>query len=503
MRASRPSETEAGASTSRPAEEMQSGERPIESKRAQAGSRIPLVVDLDGTLVSSDLMLESVFVLAKHQPLRALGLPLWLANGWAQFKHRLAMTARPDARTLPYNREFVDYLREQKKFGRPLVLATAADEAIARDVAQEVGLFDAVYASDGAENLSGERKRERLVSEFGIGGFDYAGDSDRDRTIWHAARKAILVGRARGAEADGVKVERAFRDGGGRIGAFAEALRIDHWLKNALVFPPLIAAHRLYEIVPLLHGIAAFVAFCLCASSVYLLNDLIDLPQDRLHPHKKHRPLASGRVSTRWAVTAMPLLLLGAFAAGLTQSPALLGVLGLYYLLMVGYCLRLREVIVLDVLTLAMGYALRVIAGAVASSLAVEHWLVLSCALFFLGLALLKRYAELAATRLAGGAEVHARAYPARDGRAVAIFGCLSGYLAVAVYAYHTRLDYALNDRHALVWLVFPLLLYWLTHIWLLAHRGKIFNDPVTFALADRRSQVVGLLAVAAILASA
>jgi len=471
-----------------------------------AAADVPLVVDLDGTLISSDLMLESVFVLAKHQPLRALELPLWLASGRAQFKHRLAMTARPDARTLPYNRELVDYLREQKRAGRPLILATAADEAVARDVAREVGLFDAVYASDGAENLAGERKRERLVSEFGVGGFDYAGDGRGDRTIWQAARKVILVGSGESpgnGEMGGAKIERTFGTGRGHIGAHAEALRIDHWLKNALVFLPLIAAHRLYEIAPLLHGIAAFLAFCLCASSIYLLNDLIDLPKDRLHPHKKHRALASGRVSIRWAVATMPLLLLGAVAVGLTQSTAVLGALGLYYLLMVAYCLRLRDVIVLDVAALAAGYALRVIAGALACGLAVEYWLVLSCALFFLGLALLKRYAELVATHSTEGATVRVRGYLGRDGGAVAVFGCLSGYLAVAVYALHLGAEEPAADRHALVWLVVPLLLYWITHIWLLARGGKIRNDPVTSALTDRQSQIVGILAVAAILASA
>ena len=464
---------------------------------------MPLAVDLDGTLVASDLMLESVLLLARKQPLELLKLPLWLAQGRARLKHHLAKREIPDVRTLPYNRALVDYLTEEKRRGRSLVLATAADEAVARGIAGELRLFDAVYASDGTTNLSGEHKRARLVGEFGARGFDYAGGSVRDRAVWSAARKAILVGppsALRGLAAQAGTVERVFQTSAFGIGALLSALRVHHWFKNVLVFLPLVADHRLYEAAPLSHALVAFVAFCLCASSVYLLNDLLDLPDDRLHPHKKERMLASGRMSIASALTLIPLLLIGATVLALAQSEALLGVIGIYWLLMLAYCFKLREVLLLDVTTLAGGYTLRAVAGAVAAGLAVAWSLLAFCMLFFFGLALLKRYAELVTMHSIG--RIQARAYLARHSGILAVAGCGSGCLALGALAYLLSFDQRTSGRYALIWLLFPLLFYWLAHIWTMARRGRIVADPVTFAIADRPSWLVAALSALIVLLS-
>src|SRR5579864_6299557 len=466
---------------------------------------VPLVVDLDGTLVFSDLLLESIFILAKERPLDLLRLPFWLAQGRAQLKQRLARLVRPEAPTLPYNRPLIDYLRAEKGRGRRLILATAADAAVACEIADEVGLFDAVYASDGVTNLIGTCKRKRLVAEFGIGGFDYAGNDSRDLPVWSAARKAMLVQPSRALHetvSEAYEVERVFEQEGTE-GSLRRALRMEHWFKNVLVFLPILAAHRLYEVSALLHGLAAFVAFCLCASSVYLTNDLLDLPNDRRHPYKKERPLASGRLPISRALIAIPLLLVGAVGASLANPPAMLGILGAYWVLMLAYCLRFRDIAVIDVLVLAGGYALRVMAGSAAIGLEAVPWLVvISCVLFFFGLALLKRYAELVAMRSLAGPKARARGYLARFLGPLALIGCASGYLAVAIYAYQVDIDHKINPRYGLDWVICVLLLYWVTHIWLIVRRGQVVDDPVAFTLTDRASQIVAAVAAVIVLIS-
>jgi 4-hydroxybenzoate polyprenyltransferase/phosphoserine phosphatase len=462
----------------------------------RAGANVPLVVDLDGTLISSDLLLESALMLAKKRPLAMLKMLFWLARGRAYLKRRIASETCPDAQTLPYNRALVDYLEAEKSSGRRLVLATGSDEAIARNVASELKLFDSILASDGNTNLTGARKRDRLVAEFGVKGFDYAGDSRRDRPVWAAARKAIVVGpnaRLFGAKQLGCELDRTYESKAPGLPVLFQAMRVKHWFKNLLVFVPLLASHQLYDRASLLHSLAAFVAFCLCASGVYLLNDLLDLPHDRLHPHKKKRMLASGQLNLGRAIVFMPLLWVGAAAICLTQPHALLVALTVYCALMLAYCFKLRDNVVVDVVVLAAGYALRVIAGSAATGLPVATPVLAACILFFFGLALLKRYAELVTMRLMAGGNARARGYIAQHSIPVAIFGCLSSCLAVAVLAHHAALERPLFSRYGLIWIIFPLLLLWVGHLWRMARCGRIPGDPVTYALSDPLSRFVAV----------
>ena len=276
-----------------------SGPTLLTARADDTGRPAPLVVDLDGTLVATDLLIESLFVLAKRRPMRLLMVPFWLAQGKASLKRHLAQEAAPDVPTLPYRRDLIEYLEEAKRRGTPLVLATAADERIARAVAHHVGLFDAVFASNGTVNLKGAAKRDRLIAEFGAHGFDYLGSGRADRPVWASSRKAILIRREpwlRATRADAPEIERALEMPAPGPLVYLAALRPHHWLKNALVLLPLAAAHRLAELDLLAQALLAFLALSLCASSTYLLNDLIDLPSDRRHPHKKDRALASGRL---------------------------------------------------------------------------------------------------------------------------------------------------------------------------------------------------------------
>jgi 4-hydroxybenzoate polyprenyltransferase len=475
-----------------------------EMVKAPTAVSVPLVVALDETLISTDSLLESLFILAKRKPFQLLRLPARLAQGLAQFKHFLAREAMPDVPTLPYDRELLAWLRAEKQEGRRLILATAADEALANKIAAEVGLFDEVIASDGATNLSRDRIRQRLVAEFGEKGFDYAGHSHRDRALWHAARKAILVRPSSGlqkAEPKEVLVDRVFDDSPPGLSTYLHAMRLHHWTKNALVFVPTIGAHQLYNIASLAHSGLGFLAFSFAASSVYLLNDLMDLPDDRLHPHKSQRMLASGQLSAVRAVALMPLLLLAAFAVGLLLSLSFLGALGLYCGLMAAYCLKLRAIAVVDALAVAAGYTLRVTGGSVALDLAMPGRLAIFCILFFFGLTLLKRYAELITLHPLMGAAGQARAYLIRDRHRIALFGCASGYVAMLVFGFYIAdLERQAYPQLALLWVVWGLLLYWVSYMWLMAGRGKVIGDPVAFALRDRVTQIVGALALVTVL---
>jgi 4-hydroxybenzoate polyprenyltransferase len=475
------------------------------NREAHNESTLPLVVDLDGTLVSTDVAIESCFIFAKRNPLQFFRLPLWLANP-VRLKQRLAREAMPDVHTLPYRREVLAYLKEEKQRGRKLVLATAADEAAARQVAAEIGLFDTVFATDGVTNLSGERKRDRLVKEFGLRGFDYAGNSSRDRSVWKAARMVILVHPTAGPrlirekESEFDRVLQPEATGGWKT--YLRAVRPPHWFKNALVFVPLIAAHQFYDLAMLAHALVAFVVLSLCASSVYLLNDLIDLEEDRRHPHKKHRMLASGQLPVIHAVIMVPALVLGAIALSLTQPPLFLLTSGAYCLVMLAYCLKLRTLPFWDAIGLAAGYGLRVVAGAAAVNLSVSPWLLSPVFLLFFGLALLKRYAELISHSLLGETNGRVRGYAIEDSGRIALYGCLSSYLALLAFGFYLATDSYPYERYKLIWVFYFLLAYWITRMWMMAQRGEIKGDPVTFALRDRLSRIVGVLMAVTVLAA-
>jgi len=447
---------------------------------------VPLVVDLDGTLVRTDLLLESVLSLVRRQPWMVFLLPVWLMRGIAAFKEQVARRVSIEMRGLPWRTEFVDDLRRQRAEGRSLVLATGANERIARAVSAHWKIFDRVLASDGAVNLTGEAKRRTLVDRFGEKGFDYAASGDRaDRPVWRSARRAIVIRRA------------PFSWG---------ALRLGQWTKNLLIFVPLIAAHRFYDPRLIRDSVLAFVAFGCCASGGYLLNDLVDLEGDRHHPQKKLRPLASGRMPLSWAVSVIPALVVFGLALGAAVSLPLAGILLAYFACSAAYSLRIKRVAVLDVLFLAGLYTLRIEAGSAATGIWASHWLLAFSSFLFFSLALAKRYGELVIMRRVDGDGAHARGYEIRDEELLAAMGIASGYLSVLVLALYMTSERAeaLYARPGLLWILCPLLLYWISHLWFIAHRGKMEHDPIVFAIEDRTSRILlGLMTAAALVALA
>jgi len=463
---------------------------------------IPLVIDLDGTLIHSDLLLESGLSFLKRHPLRILSPARWLAGGKSVLKSRLAQYAPLDVSVLPYNKAVLDLIDREKSQGREIVLATASHRSYAEQISEHLGIFNRVMATDEAINLSAHRKRDALVREFGEGGFDYAGNSTDDLPVWKAARYAYVVnsnGRiTRQAKLNGNVEEELKPDSSNLLRVWMKALRLHQWAKNALIFIPLLASHRLLEIDLLADGLVAFVLFGLCASSVYILNDLLDLEDDRHHATKRRRPFASGALSIKSGLVAFPLLLITAFAGAMVALPWKFTLaLGCYYILTVAYSFWLKRRMTIDVIVLAMLYTSRIIAGTFAFGVKLTFWMLAFSMFIFLSLALVKRYAELRDARVKGKeSKTRGRGYFPDDLEMISSLGAASGYLSVMVLALYIQdaSTAAMYHYPQLIWLACPLLLFWITRIWMLTHRGAMHDDPVVFAIKDRTSLIIGAL---------
>jgi len=464
-------------------------------------SSVALCIDLDYTLVRSDLLVESALKAVNEQPFAALGALRALRQGRAQLKQRLADLADLRVDLLPYDPGVLALAETARAAGRPVVLATAANHRYAEQVALHLGLFDAVHGSDANTNLCAHAKAERLVQSYGEGGFDYVGDSRKDLAVWRHARRAIVVnpqpGVLSGLARSGVPHTLLSRRGP-LMAPLVGVLRPHQWLKNALVFLPLLAAHLFLDPPAILGGIAAFLAFSLTASVGYVINDLLDLEADRQHVRKRLRPFACGDLPFTWALALIVVLMAGAGAIGAWLPPLFLGVLGAYFAATLAYSLQLKRHMTLDVLTLAGLYTLRVIGGAAAIGIPPSFWLLGFSMFLFLSLAYLKRYAELESLRREGGDWASGRGYGIKDLELVRGLGIPAGYCAVMVLAlYINSPEVRVLYRHPeVIWLVCPLLLYWTARTWSIAHRGLMHDDPLLFAITDRGSQVTFLMCV-------
>jgi len=456
----------------------------------------PLVVDLDGTLVSTDLLIEAILALIERAPCEALLSPLWLLRGRAAAKRELASRVRPDIESLPYRQELCAYLREEARRGRRLVLATANDESFASEIARHLGFFERVIASDGVTNLKGPAKRERLVGEFGERGFDYVGDARSDFPVWSSARNAVVVGGARlsAAVAQLTTVQRVIAERtSSRVPPLFRALRTQHWLKNLLVFVPLLAAHRWNEPAVVGRALLAFASLCLIASGLYVCNDLFDLSADRHHPRKKLRPIPAGELPLGHAVAAVPVLLAVGFSIALCLPWGFFGAAAAYLVVALAYSLRLKRVVLLDVMLLTSLYLLRIGAGGAAVATPVSRWLLALSMFGFLSLALLKRHTEIVTMRVVTGGAGHLRGYRVADSTPLMTMGIASGYVGALVVALYADSAAAARfySRPAILWLVCPMLVYWISYLWLMTERGRMEFDPVVFSVKDRTSQVL------------
>ncbi|WKZ57095.1 MAG: UbiA family prenyltransferase [Bdellovibrionota bacterium] len=466
-----------------------------------------LVVDLDGTLISTDLLFEAVARVVRESPWLLVLLPFWLLRGRAFLKTQLARRIDIDAAALPYRHEVVEQLRDHHRAGRRLVLATASPRRWADKVAQHLGIFDSVLATDESGNVKGKGKRSAIQAYLGDLAFEYMGDSRADFHVWRGAVGQHVVSSSASfrsmvkAEFPGAREIAVARHP--MLMVWIRALRCHQWVKNLLLFVPLIMAHQFGEMEPLLRVLVGCIAFCLCASGVYLWNDIADVDADRAHHRKCNRPIASGALPIAHALVAVPLLFAAAFTVSLYSGSDFQVVLLIYAAITSLYTVWLKKLVLIDILTLAGLYTLRIFAGGVAAAVVVSHWLFVFSLFFFLSLAAVKRFSELFTLRKRNLEESAGRGYRAEDLEQVAVFGASSGYLSVLVLALYVSSDEVrgLYTEPQLLWFICPLLLYWVSRVWLLAHRGVLHEDPIVFAITDRSSYVVGLC-VAAVLAA-
>jgi 4-hydroxybenzoate polyprenyltransferase len=457
----------------------------------------PLTVDLDGTLIRSDMLHESSLRLLGASPLAIFKIPFWLASGKAVLKRQLTDRVSFDPAALPYNEELVAWLRQQRLEGRRLVLCTASDQGVAEAIATHLDLFDEVLASDGVVNLSGRHKAEALVARYGEKGFDYAGNSVADIPVWEHARRAIVVNASARLQQDAeacAEVEQVFEAPARGLGVWRKALRVHQWLKNLLLFVPLFAAHRVGEFDMLLTLGLAFIAFSLCASSVYIANDLLDLESDRKHPRKCKRPFAAGNLPIWQGVVVVPILLLVSLGLASLVGGAFLSWLVGYFLLTCLYSFKLKQLVLVDCLMLAVLYTLRIVAGAAAVEMSLSFWLLAFSGFLFLSLAFVKRFAELQVQLLHGKHKAAGRGYYTDDAPLVQMLGIVAGYTAVLVLAlYLNSADVVrLYLAPEWIWGCVPVLLFWVSWVWLQAHRGQMHDDPLVFAVKDKASLMAG-----------
>lgn len=467
---------------------------------------IPLAVDLDGTLIATDLLWEGLFMLLRRQPFAIFLVPFWLAGGPARLKLEIARRVDLDPANLPYRQEVLALLRAERAAGRRIVLATGTPRRFAEAIAAHLGLFDEVLATDGAHNLTSGRKSEALLQAYGDAGFDYIGNSRHDVRVFDAARNAVVVAPDRAA------ARWQARNVGSRLIAaekptwrtILRMLRVHQWLKNTLVFVPVILAHEFWSLHMVAAALLGFVSFSAAASAIYIVNDFFDLSVDRLHPTKRTRPFASGVLSIPFGMACSACLLAVSFAIALALPIEFMGVLLLYVASTTAYSLSVKRMLLLDVMMLAGLYTMRVLAGTAATGVDSSFWLLAFSTFFFLSLALVKRYVELHSARLVEGERIAGRGYRAEDREVVSQAGMASAFSAALVLALYIDSD-AVRMQYAHPWIVWPLapiVLYITMRIWILARRGEMYDDPVVFIISDWRSQLFGAVGALLLLAA-
>jgi len=459
----------------------------------------PLVVDLDGTLLRSDVLFEAMLRHVKQGLGSSIEIPLWILGGKASLKEQLSQQAPLDVTALPYNEEILDLLRHAKAAGRKVVLATATHRTYADQIAEYLGCFDKVIATEQGINLSAKSKCDRLTSEFGHKGFDYIGNSHDDLPVWQAAGKAYLADPDFGVESRARthgNVVAVFQSRRGLLQSWLKALRPHQWMKNLLLFIPLLAAHHFTDVALITQALLAFIFFSMSASSGYLFNDLLDLESDRHHARKRKRPLASGDLPIQLGIASAPLLFIAALAGSLLLLPHAFSIaLGVYYILTLAYSQKLKQIMGIDTLVLAGLYTVRIIAGAYACNLVPTFWILAFSMFLFLSLAMVKRYAELHDANAKGETEqTRGRGYFPADLDVISNLGVSAGYLSVLVLALYIQdaRTIQMYQTHELIWLACPILLFWISRVWMIAHRGQMHDDPVLYAVKDKVSLMTG-----------
>ncbi|MEH6410685.1 MAG: UbiA family prenyltransferase [Hyphomonas sp.] len=461
----------------------------------QADVMIPLILDLDHTLLRTDTLYESLLAYLKKNPLNVFLVARWVLMGRAALKRRLGAASDLSVEDLPFNEDVVALAREAAANNRQVIIATAADESIAQQVADRMEMSVEVRASDGINNLKGRNKAEALQAEFPQG-FDYAGDSRADLPVWKAARKAILVGASSGtkrrAMAEG-NVDQVL-PGHSVAKALAKAMRLHQWMKNVLIFIPAVLSGKIFDMTVWPGLILTFLALGLVASATYIINDSWDICDDRRHWSKRKRPLASGDLPIAIGLAAVPVGLVLGFGLALMVNLQVVVALGIYLILTLAYSLRLKRLMIHDALVLASLFTMRLAIGTVAVQAVPSSWLFVFSMFFFLSLALAKRHTEIARVIQRGDKSINGRGYRPEDLPLVLSAGIAAGIAAVVIMVLYISEDaFRLSFSGDVEWLWgFPPLIFILvSRIWSVCQRGELDDDPVVFAVKDKQCRLV------------
>ncbi len=459
---------------------------------------IPLCVDCDNSLIATDLLYEACFLLIKQNFVKLFLIPIWLLKGKAYLKAQLAENVVFNFGSLPYRPEVLKIINDAKKEQRAIVLATASPKKWADGVAAHLNCFTQVISTEGGINLSAKNKADKLVYLFGNLGYEYIGDSSDDIIVWKHALKATVVNKKNILLKKVPQYNQAnithIKPPAATIKSYFKAIRVHQWLKNALIFVPLLASHQFLEGDLIYKALLAFIAFSFCASSVYILNDLLDLESDRQHHSKNKRPFASGVIPILNGAILTPILLGIAIYISFKFLPPLFDLtLIIYYVMTLAYSVKLKQQVIVDVLMLSALYTIRILAGAAATNVVPSFWLLEFSLFTFLSLALVKRYTEMATALEKNKSTASGRGYYTEDLSVLMAIGVGSAMCSVMVFSLYINSETAdaLYPSKYWLWGVIPFILYWNSRLWMKTRRKEIPDDPVLFAVYDWQTLVI------------
>ncbi|MFC1481841.1 UbiA family prenyltransferase [Candidatus Neomarinimicrobiota bacterium] len=469
-------------------------------------SKTPICVDLDGSLIKTDLLNEAALALLKLNPLYIFSIFVWLLQGRANLKHQIASRVSINAASLPYNQELCDYLKEESDTGCEIVLVTASNKRYAESIGNHLGFISNVIASDANQNLKGKEKARVLTETYGEGNFIYVGDSYADLQVWKQSKAAVVVNvsgrRRKQLKKMDIEEIKHFASDNNYFHSIFQAARPYQWVKNILIFVPLVMSHQIGSGSLVLQSILGFFAMSFVASSVYVLNDLGDLEADRLHPDKKTRPFAAGDLPISTGIILIIILLSAGLSVAAMLPSLFLYILEIYFITNIFYTMLFKRIVILDIIILSLLYTIRILAGGAAINEEIGFWLLAFSMFIFLSLSMQKRYAELKGIQERGLENAEGRAYQATDENLILAFGAMSGLISVLVLALYinSTVVIELYNQPQILWLTCPIMLYWISRMWLLTNRGIVSDDPIRFAVGDRTSYIVGGLMLSVIL---
>jgi 4-hydroxybenzoate polyprenyltransferase len=460
---------------------------------------IPLYVDLDGTLIKTDLLCESFIEFIKKSPFNILLSIKWLLKGKAHLKYKLAQNTFIDIEKLPYNEPFLCYLKNERNNGRKIILATASDYTLAKRISNHLNIFSEIIASDGKENVKGKTKLTRIKENSGNSLFDYAGNSKHDLIIFEHARSSILVNLNEQllSRSPSIRVAKSFTPANSILHTFIKAIRLHQWVKNLLIFVPLFVSNQWYFPNLLIRASIGVFSFCLVASSAYVINDIFDIQNDRAHIKKKYRPFAASDITIGHGFVIFFFFSIAGLFFGYLLDAIYFFLLIIYLILNLLYSIYLKKIVLIDILILSQFYTLRVVSGGIITNIQLSFWLLAFSVFIFFSLGIAKRYAELISSNNKKNI-IEGRGYTANDLTILNIMGVTSGYLAVLVLAFYINSPEVvlIYSNPKILWGVCLIFFFWTSYLWIKTSRGELKEDPITFALKDRTSLIVFVILI-------